>query len=112
MNPFKKLTFTDLILQSLNELSEPFMADIGNALVGGKCMWVAKNRITNETYGKTFESAYEAYEYIQKDLYYLNRFLKLVEEEKDKIFKTNYNGSSIIQCYNITQKRWADGFDM
>lgn len=78
---------------------------------GNKEMWIAKNRITGEEYGKPNEDIMEIYEYIAKDLKLLNKLLKLAEEEKRDIFNTTYNGANIIQCYNKTQKRWADGFD-
>ena len=76
-----------------------------------KQMWIAKNRCTGEEYGTEYESIMDCYDYINKDLKVLNKFYKLVEQEKDELFKTGYNGANVIQCYNTIQKRYADGFD-
>lgn len=78
---------------------------------GQKEMWIAKNRCTNEEYGTEHNNIMDCYNYIQNNLKVLNKFYKLVEEEKDELFKTGYNGASVIQCYNKEQERWADGFD-
>lgn len=77
-----------------------------------KKMWIAKNRLTNEEYGKEYDSAYECSDYIKNELRTLNMLYEMLCKEEEHLgFIKYYNGATIIQCYNKEQKRWADGFD-
>ena len=112
----QKDIFTTLMTVFDMEIA-PYMYDLKKTITKEftgekeKEMWIAKNRATNEEYGKTYDSIMDCQNYIDTKLKVLNKFYKLVEEEKRDLFKTNYNGANIIQCYNKEQKRWCDGFD-
>lgn len=87
--------------------------------------WVAKcsenlgKLFTDYELSPRFENAQECQEYIDKNLKIVEYLLK--EAFHQIILKNNWKdgkqqyqlslGGSMIRCYNIKQKRFADGFD-
>lgn len=67
--------------------------------------------------GPKFSSIYQCQKYIDDNLQDLEQKLKIayssILKQSDSITGkwTITTGGSFIRCYNIKQKRWADGFD-
>ena len=117
--------FSDFVLdafsKSIKEFGGPISEDLRSIFGGEKVMWKPRRRDTLEFIDVAFDSAIDCSNFINKELKYLNKFLSLYYQELNDLYTYNilksdkdtrfYNGSNIIQPYNVSQNRWCDGFD-
>lgn len=81
-------------------------------------MWVARCKVINGTFidkdlSPKFKSIYDCQKYIDDNLKILEYLLKQVQQfvDIDIDKKIVFRFGSYIRCYNLSQNRFADGFD-
>lgn len=86
-------------------------------------MWVAKisdnlGKLFDYELSPRFESIYECQKFIDENLKDIETslsyaFIKILfrKYEKGILSPSLFISGRFIRCYNITQKRWCDGFD-
>ena len=79
--------------------------------------WVARCKIfgveIEDNLSPIFDSVYQCQKYIDNNLEVFEYLLDKIQEYKDLSIDNKFviRIGNYVRCYNLTQKRWCDGFD-